>query len=210
MQIHRNPCTGMWAIYMDDATKFTYKTGFGWKNLNLLKNSYKVIMMTVINDTSLRLMLAIQIPSDLPFFPVTMNIGKKKTKKTNKLWKKEKKKNYVVIIKISKQALDYGLILEKVYKVTQFSQEAWLRPYIDMNVELSKKVKNDFEFGKSVERLWQRLGKLWWIWGITWASNLWRLTKEEIVQLVPDVPWASCNGLMMVLTPVTCRGPSGD
>ena len=37
--------------------------------------------MAVINDTSLRLMLAIQIPSDLPFFPVTMNIGKKKKKK---------------------------------------------------------------------------------------------------------------------------------
>ena len=144
---------------MDDATRFTYKTGFGWKNLNLLKNSYKVIMMTVINDTSLRLMLAIQIPSDLPFFPVTMNIGKKKKQKkkkkkqTNKLWKNRKKKNYVVIIKISKQALDYGLILEKVYKVTHFSQEAWLRPYIGMSVELSKKVKNDFEFGKSVERL---------------------------------------------------------
>lgn len=94
--------------------------------------------MAVINDTSLRLMLAIQIPSDLPFFPVTMNIGKKNQKK-NKLWKNKKKKNYVVIIKISKQALDYGLILEKVYKVTHFSQEAWLRPYIDMNVELSKK-----------------------------------------------------------------------
>ena len=107
--------------------------------------------MAVINDTSLRLMLAIQIPSDLPFFPVTMNIGKKN--KTNKLWKNKKKKNYVVIIKISKQALDYGLILEKVYKVTHFSQEAWLRPYIDMSVELSKKVKNDFEFGKSMEKL---------------------------------------------------------
>ena len=38
-------------------------------------------MMAVINDTSLRLMLAIQIPSDLPFFPVTMNIGKKKKAK---------------------------------------------------------------------------------------------------------------------------------
>ena len=77
---------------MDDATKFTYKTGFGWKNLNLLKNSYKVIMMAVINDTSLRLMLAIQIPSDLPFFPVTMNIGKKKTKKKQKNYEKRKRR----------------------------------------------------------------------------------------------------------------------
>ena len=77
---------------MDDATKFTYKTGFGWKNLNLLKNSYKVIMMTVINDTSLRLMLAIQIPSDLPFFPVTMNTGKKKTKKKQTNYEKRKRR----------------------------------------------------------------------------------------------------------------------
>ena len=77
---------------MDDATKFTYKTGFGWKNLNLLKNSYKVIMMTVINDTSLRLMLAIQIPSDLPFFPETMNIGKKKTKKKQTNYEKRKRR----------------------------------------------------------------------------------------------------------------------
>ena len=73
---------------MDDATKFTYKTGFGWKNLNLLKNPYKAIMMAVINDTSLRLMLAIQIPSDLPFFPVTMNIGKKKQKKNKQTMEK--------------------------------------------------------------------------------------------------------------------------
>ena len=46
--------------------------------------------MTVINDTSLRLMLAIQISSDLPFFPVTMNIGKKNKKTNKQTMKKEK------------------------------------------------------------------------------------------------------------------------
>ena len=43
------------------------------------------------------------------------------------------------------QALDHGLILKKVHRVIQFNQEAWLKEYIDMNTELSKQAKNDFE-----------------------------------------------------------------
>ena len=33
------------------------------------------------------------------------------------------------------------LILKKVYRVIQFNQEAWLKPYIDMNTELRKQAK---------------------------------------------------------------------
>ena len=55
------------------------------------------------------------------------------------------KKNYVVHIRSLKQALYHGLILKKVHSVIQFYQEAWLKPYIDMNTELRKKAKNDFE-----------------------------------------------------------------
>ena len=44
-----------------------------------------------------------------------------------------------------KQALDHGLILKKVHKVIQFNQEAWLKEYIDMNTELRKQAKNNFE-----------------------------------------------------------------
>ena len=51
------------------------------------------------------------------------------------------KKKYVAHIRSLKQALNHGLILKKVHRVIQFNQEAWLKPYIDMNTELRKKAK---------------------------------------------------------------------
>ena len=55
------------------------------------------------------------------------------------------KKNYVVHIRSLKQALNHELILKKVHRVIQFNQEAWLKPYIDMNTKLTKQGKTDFE-----------------------------------------------------------------
>ena len=48
-------------------------------------------------------------------------------------------------IKVSKQALNHELVLKEVHRVIQFNQKDWLKPYIDMNTELRKKAKNDFE-----------------------------------------------------------------
>ena len=48
-------------------------------------------------------------------------------------------------IKVSKQALNHGLVLKKVHRVIQFNWKGWLKPYINMNTELRKKAKNDFE-----------------------------------------------------------------
>ena len=74
------------------------------------------------------------------------------------------KNNYVAHIRSLKHALNHGLILKKVHNVIQFNQEAWLKECIDMNTELRKQAKNDFEkdffklmnnsvFGKTMENV---------------------------------------------------------
>ena len=65
------------------------------------------------------------------------------------------KKKYVLPIRLLKQALNHGLKLEKVHRIIEFNQEAWLKNYIDMNTELRKIAKNDFE--KDLERQWKML-----------------------------------------------------
>ena len=55
------------------------------------------------------------------------------------------KKEYVAHIRALKQALNHGLILKIVHRVIQFNQEAWLKPYIEMNSKLRTEAKNDFE-----------------------------------------------------------------
>ena len=61
-----------------------------------------------------------------------------------------------------KQASNHGLVLRKVCRVIKFNQEAWLKPYTDMNTKLRREAKNDFEkdfftlmnnsiFGKTME-----------------------------------------------------------
>ena len=44
-----------------------------------------------------------------------------------------------------KQVLNHGLIFKKVHRVILFNQNAWLKPYIDMNTKLRKESKYEFE-----------------------------------------------------------------
>ena len=48
-------------------------------------------------------------------------------------------------IKSLKEALNYGLKIKKIHRVIEFNQKAWFKPYIDMNTELRKLARNDFE-----------------------------------------------------------------
>ena len=74
------------------------------------------------------------------------------------------KENYPVHILALKQALNHGLKLSKVHRVIEFTQDDWLKLYIDMNTELRTKAENDFKkdfykliknsvFGKTMENV---------------------------------------------------------
>ena len=97
---------------------------------------------------------------ELPFLP-----ERKKLEKVEKLvCSIEDKEKYVIHIRALKQAINHRLILKEVNRVIKFNQEAWLKPYIDMNTKLRKEAKNEFEkdffklmnnsaFGKTMENV---------------------------------------------------------
>ena len=98
--------------------------------------------------------------SDLRFLPERMGTNKCKKLVCN-LYNKKK---YVVHVNTLKQALNHGLKLKKIHTAIEFNQKAWLKLYIDMNAELRKLARNDFEkdlfklmnnsvFGKTMENI---------------------------------------------------------
>ena len=112
-------------------------------------------------------MLNIQYPkelhelhSDLPFLSERMEVNKCKKLVCNLF----NKKKYVVHINSLKQGLNHGLKLKKIHRIIEFNQQASLKPYIDMNTELRKLAKNNFQkdlfklmnnsvFGKTMENI---------------------------------------------------------
>ena len=135
------------------------KNGFKW-----LKNTSKIDEKFIKNydeDSDAKYPRRLHdLHSDLPFLPKRMKIDKCKKLVCNLC----NKKKCVVHIRSLKQALNHGLKLKKVHRIIEFNQEAWLKPYIDMNTELRKIAKNDFEkdffklmnnavFGKTMENV---------------------------------------------------------
>ena len=74
------------------------------------------------------------------------------------------KKQYVIHVNSLKLALNHGLKLKRIHRIIEYNQKEWLKTYIDMNTELRKEAKNDFEkdlfklmnnsvFGKMMENI---------------------------------------------------------
>ena len=101
-----------------------------------------------------------ELHKDLPFLPDRMKVNK-----VNKLVAGVYDKiNYLIHIYALKQALNHGLILNKVHSVISFRHGAWLKPYIDMNTKLRMNARNDFQkdyfklknnaaYGKTMENI---------------------------------------------------------
>ena len=139
--------------------------GFKWTDNNIINNEF--IKNYNENDKKGYILeVDIKYPkklhdlhSDLPFLRKRMEINKCKKLVCNLY----NKKIYVVNINSLKQALNHGLKFKKIHRIIEFNQKAWLKPYIDMDTELRKLARNDFEkdlklmnnsvFGKTMENV---------------------------------------------------------
>ncbi|KAL4132169.1 hypothetical protein QTP88_009376 [Uroleucon formosanum] len=81
--------------------------------------------------------------NDLPFLPnKSIPRGSKIPKLMATL---ESKEHYIVHYRNLKQAMANGLKVKKVHRMLQFRQSPWLAKYINLNTEMRKKARHDFE-----------------------------------------------------------------
>ena len=139
-------------IKKDEKSKFDEKF---IRNYDENRDKGYIFEVDVQNPINIRI-----LHRDLPFLPERMKINKS----SKLVCSRQNKENYAVHIRALKQALNHGLKLTKVHRIIQFDQEAWLKPYIDMNTDLRKDAKNKFEknffklmnnavFGKTMENV---------------------------------------------------------
>ena len=138
-----------------DSDKINEINEYFIKNYNENDNKGYIFELDVIYPKRLH-----KLHSDLPFLSERMKVNK-----CNKLvCNLFNKKRYVAHINSLKQALNHGLKLKKIHRAIEFNEKEWLKSYIDMNTELRKAAKNDFEkdlfklmnnsvFGKTMENI---------------------------------------------------------
>ena len=98
--------------------------------------------------------------NDIPFMCTKMKVNGVEKLIPNLYYKRK----YIIHIRALKQALDHGLILERIHRCIRFKQSPWMKEYIDFNTKLRTAAKNDFEkdfykpmnnsvFGKTMENI---------------------------------------------------------
>ena len=141
---------------------------FHWVNLDESKGfKYIVDELAKHKDCGYLLEVDVAYPkelhdyhNDLPFMCGKMKINGVEKFVPNLYYKRK----YVIHIKALKQAIDHGLVLEKIHRAIEFKQSAWTREYIDFNTRLRTLAKNDLEkdfyklmnnsvFGKTMENI---------------------------------------------------------
>ena len=108
----------------------------GFKSVNVNPNQINEL---VHGDKGYILEVDVRYPTEihdshdeLPFLRERMEINGV-TKLVPNLRDKTK---YVVHIRALAQALEHGLILERIHRAIEFNQSAWMKPYIDFNTRL--------------------------------------------------------------------------
>ena len=108
--------------------------------------------------------------NDLPLAPETIaprDVGSTSSSGAKLICHFKAKKNYVIYYKNLEYYLSKGMKISKIHRVMEFTEEAFMKPYIDFNTAQRKNAKNDFEkdfwklmsnavFGKSMENVRNR------------------------------------------------------
>ena len=79
--------------------------------------------------------------NDLPFMCAKMKINGVEKLVPNLYYKRK----YVIHVRALAQALEHGLVIDKIHRAIEFKQSAWMKEYIDFNTRLRTVAKNDFE-----------------------------------------------------------------
>nr|CAI5847002.1 unnamed protein product [Callosobruchus analis] len=163
--------------YGKSMTEFLPHGGFEW--VDDIKN---FDVTTIPDEAEERYILEVDldypkhlhdIHKDIPFCAQHLNMNvlfeshvieddKHDTRNTKLIAYLYNKRKYVLHYRNLKQAVANGLVLKKIHRVLKFKQSLWLKPYIDLNTELRRQAKNEFEknlfklmnnavFGKTIE-----------------------------------------------------------